>query len=71
MPALTAYIAAHDVAVLVLDPLTSVMDGRIDAHRDREVRTALEPLGQLAEDTGAAVLGLVHLGKGIGTGPVT
>lgn len=70
VPELSAYIGAHDVAMLVLDPLTSVMDGRIDAHRDREVRTALEPLGKLAEDTGAAVLGLVHLGKGIGTDPV-
>ena len=51
-------------------PADSVMDGRIDAHRDREVRTALEPLGRLAEETGAAVLGLVHLGKGLGTDPV-
>ena len=70
VPALKVYIATHDVAMLVLDPLTSVMDGRIDAHRDREVRTALEPLGQLAEDTGTAVLGLVHLGKGLGSDPV-
>ena len=46
------------------------MDGHIDAHRDREVRKALEPLAQLAEDTAAAVVGNVHLGKGIGTGPV-
>jgi hypothetical protein len=67
---LREFIGSHDVALLVLDPLTSVMDGRIDAHRDREVRTALEPLGQLAQDTGAAVLGLVHLGKGIGIDPV-
>jgi hypothetical protein len=51
---LTTYIATHDVAALILDPLTSVMDGRIDAHRDREVRTALEPLGKLAEETGAS-----------------
>ena len=70
MPELAAYMNRHDVAMLVLDPLTSVMDGRIDAHRDREVRTALEPLGTLAEDTGAAVLGLVHLGKGMGSDPV-
>jgi AAA domain len=70
VPALKVYIATHDVAMLVLDPLTSVMDGRIDARRDREVRKALEPLGQLAEDTGAAVLGLVHLGKGMGNDPV-
>jgi hypothetical protein len=70
VPALAAYIGSHDVALLMLDPLTSVMDGRIDAHRDREVRKALEPLGQLAEDTAAAVVGLVHLGKGIGIDPV-
>jgi hypothetical protein len=70
VPALKAYIGTHDVALLVLDPLTSVMDGRIDAHRDREVRKALEPLGQLAQDTDAAVLGNVHLGKGIGSDPV-
>lgn len=67
---LGAYMAEKNVAMLVLDPLTSVMDGRIDAHRDREVRTALEPLGQLAEHAGAAVLGLVHLGKSLGTDPV-
>jgi hypothetical protein len=70
VPALSTYMASHDVARLMLDPLTSVMDGRIDAHRDREVRKALEPLGQLAEDTSAAVLGNVHLGKGIGSDPV-
>jgi hypothetical protein len=70
VPALAAYIGSHDVAMLMLDPLTSVMDGRIDAHRDREVRKALEPLAKLAEDTAAAVLGNVHLGKGIGTDPV-
>ena len=67
---LGAYMTARDVAMLVLDPLTSVMDGRIDAHRDREVRTALEPLCKLAEDAAAAVLGLVHLGKGLGADPV-
>jgi hypothetical protein len=68
--ALTGHMADRDVALLILDPLTSVMDDRIDAHRDREVRRALEPLGKLAEHTGAAVVGLVHLGKGIGTDPV-
>jgi hypothetical protein len=68
--ALAEYVTARDVAMLVLDPLTSVMDGRLDAHRDREVRMALEPLGKLAEQTGAAVFGLVHLGKGVGSDPV-
>ncbi|MER7459215.1 AAA family ATPase [Micromonospora sp. NPDC126480] len=67
---LKAYITRHDVALLVLDPLTSVIDGRLDHHRDREVRLALEPLAKLAEDTGCAVIGLVHLGKAQGTDPV-
>lgn len=67
---LGAYMTDKKVALLILDPLQSVMDGRIDAHRDREVRTALEPLSQLAENAGAAVLGLVHLGKSTGTDPV-
>jgi AAA domain len=67
---LGVYMGSHDIALLVLDPLTSAMDGRIDAHRDREVRTALEPLGRIAQDTGAAVVGLVHLGKSTTADPV-
>jgi hypothetical protein len=69
--ALSAYTADHSVALLVLDPLTSMMAERIDAHRDREVRAALEPLAQLGEDTGAAVLGLVHFGKGMTSDPMS
>lgn len=46
-----------------LDPLVTVLDGSLDAHRDREVRAALEPLAQLAHRTGTLVNGLVHLGK--------
>lgn len=51
-------------AVLVaVDPLVSVLDGKIDTHRDSETRRALEPLSRVAETTGAAVVGLVHHGK--------
>jgi len=67
---LKQYVRAADVALLVLDPLTSVMDGALDHHRDREVRVALEPLARLAEETGCAVVGLVHLGKSTSTDPV-
>lgn len=68
--ALRDYILKTGVALLVLDPLTSVIDGRLDHHRDREVRAALEPLARLAEETGCAVVGLVHLGKATGVDPV-
>ena len=50
-------------AAVFLDPLVTVLDGSLDAHRDREVRGALEPLAQLAHRTGTLVNGLVHLGK--------
>ncbi|MEV0318869.1 AAA family ATPase [Streptomyces sp. NPDC050658] len=62
---------AHDVGLLVVDPLVSALNGAIDTHRDREVRSALEPLGQIADQAGAAVLGLVHFGKGSSTDPLS
>lgn len=57
----------EDVALIAIDPLTSVIDSAIDAHKDRAIRTALEPLAHLADVTGAGVVGLVHLGKGSST----
>ncbi|MEV0446155.1 AAA family ATPase [Streptomyces spectabilis] len=62
---------AYDVGLLVVDPLVSALNGAIDTHRDREVRSALEPLGQIADQSGAAVLGLVHFGKGSSTDPLS
>ncbi len=62
---------AYDVGLLVVDPLVSALNGAIDTHRDREVRSALEPLGQIADQASAAVLGLVHFGKGSSTDPLS
>jgi hypothetical protein len=54
-------------AVLVVcDPLVSLINGRLDTHRDNETRHALEPLSRLADATGSTVLGLVHHNKGGG-----
>ncbi|MGH3613302.1 MAG: AAA family ATPase [Pseudonocardia sp.] len=64
--ALTDAITAHDVALLVLDPLISVVDSRINVNQE-ELRTAHEPLAALADRTGAAVFGLAHLSKAGGT----
>lgn len=61
----------YDVGLLVVDPLVSALNGSIDTHRDREVRSALEPLGQIADQASAAVLGLVHFGKGASTDPLS
>ncbi|MFI0000732.1 AAA family ATPase [Streptomyces globisporus] len=59
----------YDVALVVLDPLMSCMGKGIDTHRERDVRTALDPLAQMAERTGCVLLGIAHFGKGAGTDP--
>ncbi|MGH3921392.1 MAG: hypothetical protein ACRDTT_00680, partial [Pseudonocardiaceae bacterium] len=48
---------------LAADPLLSVIHSSIDTHRDRDLRTALEPLVALADSTGCAVVGLAHFNK--------
>lgn len=64
--ALAEEMSAHDVALLVLDPLISAIDPRINVNQE-ELRTALEPLATLADQTGAAVFGLAHFNKADGT----
>lgn len=63
---LTDAITDHDVALLVLDPLISAVDSRINVNQE-ELRGALEPLAALADRTGAAVFGLAHFNKAGGT----
>jgi hypothetical protein len=60
-------IADHDVALVVLDPLMSLMSDRIDAHRERDVREALDPLAKIADRTKAVILGIAHWNKGSGS----
>jgi hypothetical protein len=57
--------AAEDTGagLMILDPLMSVIDAKLDTHRDREVRQALEPLAGLADDARMAILGLIHHNK--------
>lgn len=51
-----------DIAVLIIDPLISVVTG--DSHKNGEVRSGLAPLVELAERRGIAVLGVHHFSKG-------
>ncbi|RKN42832.1 hypothetical protein D7223_22335 [Micromonospora endolithica] len=51
------------VALLAADPLLSLIHAGIDTHRDRDLRTALEPLVNMADRTGCAVVGLAHFNK--------
>ncbi|MFN8188770.1 MAG: bifunctional DNA primase/polymerase [Gaiellales bacterium] len=54
------------VKLIIVDPFNSYLDGRIDSHRDHDVRRALAPLAALAERTGACVLVIRHWNKSQG-----
>ncbi|MEU1723674.1 AAA family ATPase [Nonomuraea sp. NPDC005692] len=60
-------IAEHDAALVVLDPLMSLIGGGIDTHKERDVRKALDPLARVADKTGAVLLGIAHFNKSSGT----
>lgn len=60
-------VAEHDVKLVVIDPLLSVIGGHIDTHRNREVRDALDPLVRIADETGAVIFGIAHFNKSTGT----
>jgi putative DNA primase/helicase len=53
-------------ALLVLDPLVAFVGDAVNTHRDHHVRRVLAPLAKLAEDTGAAVVVVIHTNKGEG-----
>jgi hypothetical protein len=51
------------VKLLIIDPLMSVVNAKLDTHKDAEVRRALEPLVRLAWQTGVTILGNAHVRK--------
>lgn len=61
--ALATEISSLGAVLLAADPLLSLIHSSIDTHRDRDLRTALEPLVALADSTGCAVVGLAHFNK--------
>lgn len=68
---LAEVLTEHEVAVLSLDPLLSVISATLDSHKNAEVRGALEPLSRLGDQTGVAVLGNAHFVKGSGNDPLS
>jgi AAA domain len=61
---IAALAAERGARLLVIDPLVASLPGRVDAHRDQDVRRALAQLAQLAEASDLAVLCAIHLRKG-------
>lgn len=58
-----------NVRLIIVDPIVSAVTG--DSHKNTETRRDLQPLVDLAANSGAALVGITHLSKGgIGGDPV-
>ncbi len=55
----------RDCRLVIIDPIGSFIGGRVDAHRDNEVRSVLDPVAALAQQYGPAVLVVAHRRKGV------
>jgi putative DNA primase/helicase len=54
----------NELRLILVDPIVSAVTG--DSHKNTEVRRGLQPLVDLAANTGAALLGITHFSKGGG-----
>lgn len=56
-----------DAAVVILDPLFSVLSSNLDTKDERKLRTALDPMKAIADRTRCTIVGIVHFNKGTST----
>ncbi len=61
--ALAAKMREMAARVLVIDPLVAHLPNSINSWRDQDIRRAMAPLAQLAQELEAAVVTIVHLNK--------
>ncbi len=56
-----------EVRLVIIDPVSSYL-GKVDSHKNAELRAVLEPIGEMAARHRVAVVSVTHLSKG-GGGP--
>jgi putative DNA primase/helicase len=54
-----------DVLLVIIDPITSYL-GKVDSHKNAELRSVLEPLGAMAARQDVTVIANTHLSKAAG-----
>lgn len=64
--ALRRAIVGVGACLVVIDPFMAFLGGYVNSWRDHDVRRALRPLSDAAEATGAAIVVIRHLTKGVG-----
>ena len=67
LKALEAMVKKDDVALILIDPLTSRLSETLDMYKDSDVRQALEPIVSMADRTDCIALGIIHVNKSAGT----
>jgi len=70
VPTLAALVEEHRFQLVILDPLVAFIGDGTNTHRDHHVRRVLAPLGAMAEQTGAAVVVVIHTNKGMSADPL-
>lgn len=66
LEALRQAIAQVEARLVVIDPVMAYV-GRTDAHVDAQVRGLLQPLAELAQELGVAIIAVRHLNKRAGS----
>src|SRR5215217_7058387 len=66
LPKLGRAIERVGARLVVIDPIMAFLGENINSNSDKDVRSALKPLKQLAERTGAAIVIVRHLNKSPG-----
>lgn len=69
-PDIETAVRESDARLVVLDPVVAFLAADHSAYREQEVRAALAPLKHLAEETGCAVVVVMHLNKSEGSEPL-
>ena len=54
-----------DVLLVIIDPITSYL-GKVDSHKNADIRSVLEPLGRIAAKRHVTVIANTHLSKASG-----
>src|SRR6266566_8159820 len=63
LPLLEYAVMSVDARVVIIDPIMSALEGKIDSYKDQDVRRALNPLVTFAEETGVTVIMVRHYTK--------
>lgn len=67
---LTEVLLDIEVTVVIVDPVMSTISGKVDLHRNNEVREYIEPWARIAGRIDGIVIGITHFTKGSAGGDI-